>query len=304
MDHPATVGRSAKYLGRDGVLIVREHPEVSRSSLVWEVEKLGLVRALPGGYLHPSVAGRMLAWMDVVCRVHPEAVLVRGAARDVAEALRGAPLRGPIPVAASEHLRGGAPYVFFRRRVPAAHVLCGGALRWTDPVYTAVDLLPADAGAAACDLLRAAGRRGPALLAELRDVSARMRRFPDQVQRTRLLGDLQRCPWSVLELEIHRLLLAHGITGWSANHRVVLGGRELFVDIAFPGVKVSVEADGREYHSDGPAFENDRVRWNLLSADGWIVLRITWDMVKNRPDLVVHQVRAALASRSADCALY
>lgn len=293
--------RTAKtnYLGRDGVLVFREHPGVARSALLREVERLGLVRALPGGYLHRAVTDRMLAWMDVACRAHPSAVLVREAARHVAEALRGAPLKGPIPVAAPEHLRGGAPYLFFRRRVPADHVLGGGALRWTDPLYTAVDLLPADRGAAACELLRAAGPKAPAVLAELREIGSGMRTFSDQVQRRRLLGDLQRCPWSVLELELHRLLLAHGITGWSANRRVVLGGREFFVDVAFSEVKVAVEADGRAYHSDGAVFENDRVRWNLLSADGWIVLRVTWAMVKNRPDVVVQQIRDALVSRGA-----
>ncbi|SDB86547.1 Protein of unknown function [Raineyella antarctica] len=142
------------------------------------------------------------------------------------------------------------------------------------------------------------------MLAELREVGAGMRHFPDHGERTRLLGDLQRCPWSVLELEPHRLLLAHGITGWSANHPVLLHGRQLFVDIAFPGAKVAVEADGRAHHSDGSAFESDRVRWNLLSADGWIVLRVTWDAVMNRPEVVVQQVRDALVSRGGVEALY
>lgn len=69
-------------------------------------------------------------------------------------------------------------------------------------------------------------------------------------------------------------------------------------------MKVAIEADGRAHHSDRRDFENDRRRWNLLSADGWIVLRVTWEMVHSAPDVVVQQLASALSSRGAADSLY
>lgn len=283
----------------------REHPGVARSALLWEVEKLRLIRAVPGGYLHPSVAGAAMPWMEIACRVHPTALLVRESARDLTAALRGAPVSGPIPVAAPEQLRGIRPLVFLRRADPGERVVRAGRLRLTDPVYTAVDLLPVDGGAAACALLREAGPEGGAeLLEEFRTIGSRMWRWPDRVARDRLLGDLQELPWSVLELELHRLLRAHGFLGWSANRLVLVGGRRVYADIAFRWVKVAIEADGRAHHSERRDFENDRRRWNLLSADGWIVLRVTWEMLHASPEEVVQQLVSALNSRGAADGLY
>lgn len=283
----------------------REHPGVARSALLWEVEKFRLIRAVPGGYLHPSVAGAAMPWMEIACRVHPAALLVRESARDLPAALRGAPVAGPIPVAAPEQLRGVRPLVFLRRSDPEERVVQAGRLRWTDPVYTAVDLLPVDGGAAACALLREAGPEGgAALLEEFRTIGAKMWRWPDRASRARLLGELQALPWSVLELVLHRLLRAHGFVGWSANRLVLVGGQRVYVDIAFGWVKVAIEADGRAHHSDRRDFESDRRRWNLLSADGWIVLRVTWEMVHSAPDVVVQQLASALSSRGAADSLY
>lgn len=104
-------------------------------------------------------------------------------------------------------------------------------------------------------------------------------------------------PWSVLELRLHRLLRAAGLTGWVTNHRLLLGPRWVYVDVAFPDFRVAIEADGREHHSQAADFEGDRARWNLLAADGWIVLRVSWAMVQEGHG-VIAQLRAALARRS------
>lgn len=265
-----------------------------------EVRRLQLIRALPGGYLHPDVADSALPWFDVVCRVHPGAVLIREAARDLAQGLRGGPVPAAIAVAYPNRLVSTGRFVFVPRRLPPERVMSRGTLAWTEPLYTAVELLPSDGGSAACEVLRAGGaERSGELLGEFRTVAAGMSTWPDHAQRTRLLGDLSSAPWSLLELVLHRLLRQNWLTGWSANHRVVLDGSVFYLDVAFPQVKVAVEADGRAHHSDRYAFENDRRRWNALAADGWIVLRVTWDMVNGAPGIVVEQIRSALAGRGA-----
>ena len=42
-------------------------------------------------------------------------------------------------------------------------------------------------------------------------------------------------------------------------------------------------------------FESDRWRQNALVADGWRVLRFTWDMLHDHPEVVVAAVRGMVA---------
>lgn len=66
------------------------------------------------------------------------------------------------------------------------------------------------------------------------------------------------------------------------------------LDMAWPSVKVAVEADGREHHDAPDALYRDRVRGNALALEGWTVLRFTWADLVRRPEWVVEQVRRAL----------
>lgn len=286
-----------RYTGEDGVLVFREHPGVAPACLAWEVSKHGLVRVLAGAYLHPDRLDDDLVRLQVVCRARSGAVVIRRAALDMLPMLAGDTTGTILSIAAPHNLRLEPPYVFVRRDIPADRLLEAQGLRWTEPTYTAVDLMPVDGGAAACELLRAAGANGARVLEEMQRIVVAMARQPWAVERRRVLADLRARPWSMLELELHRLLRAHGIVGWRANHPLRSGGRQVFVDVAFPADGVAIEADGRAHHSNRDAFERDRQRWNALAAEGWIVLRVTWDMVHRTPELVVAQIRAALESR-------
>lgn len=66
------------------------------------------------------------------------------------------------------------------------------------------------------------------------------------------------------------------------------------VDCLWPEAKLVVELDGRRYHDGRAALEADRRRDNRLMAQGWRVLRFTWDDLVRRPAEVVAMVRAAL----------
>jgi very-short-patch-repair endonuclease len=97
------------------------------------------------------------------------------------------------------------------------------------------------------------------------------------------------------ERRLHRLLRAHGITGWTANHPVRQGGRLIArVDIAFPAQRLVIEVDGLAYHSDRSRFQRDRTRQNELVNLGWTVLRFTWQDITADPDRVIATVRLAL----------
>ena len=71
------------------------------------------------------------------------------------------------------------------------------------------------------------------------------------------------------------------------------------VDAAYPARRLIVELDGRRHHTQLLDLQSDRARDNRLMADGWRVVRLTWDDVTERPGPAVALVRAAL-SRSGD----
>lgn len=56
-----------------------------------------------------------------------------------------------------------------------------------------------------------------------------------------------------------------------------------------------LEADSFTWHGDRQALARDAKRYNLLVADGWLVLRFTWEDVMFDPDYVRSVLEAAVA---------
>jgi very-short-patch-repair endonuclease len=102
-------------------------------------------------------------------------------------------------------------------------------------------------------------------------------------------------PWSEAERRAHRLLREAGLAGWVTNHPVHIAGARYYLDIAFPGVMLAIEIDGR-VHDRYDAFEYDRARQNDLVLQGWRVLRFTWSMLVDRPEAVLLAIHRALAA--------
>lgn len=101
---------------------------------------------------------------------------------------------------------------------------------------------------------------------------------------------------TLLRLVLVRAGLAPDELQWKLfNSRGVIWAR---LDIAWPSLRLVVEADGREYHDKLKPLYRDRDRQNDVSKIGWTVLRYTWRDVKNRPRWIVAQVRATLARLS------
>jgi hypothetical protein len=66
------------------------------------------------------------------------------------------------------------------------------------------------------------------------------------------------------------------------------------IDIAWPVQRVALELDGYRYHADARTFVSDRERGNRIVSMGWTLLRTTPTAVRERPQEVVNDVRAAL----------
>lgn len=71
------------------------------------------------------------------------------------------------------------------------------------------------------------------------------------------------------------------------------------VDLAWRERRGVVEFDSWRFHSDPRSFRRDRERTNELQLRGYTVLRFTWRQLTDRPQEIVAQVAAALASAIA-----
>lgn len=73
-----------------------------------------------------------------------------------------------------------------------------------------------------------------------------------------------------------------------------IDGRLFYIDIAFKQQKLAIEIDGRLHETDEELFESDRWRQNALVSEGWRVVRFTWAMLRDHPDVFVAAILAAL----------
>jgi very-short-patch-repair endonuclease len=84
---------------------------------------------------------------------------------------------------------------------------------------------------------------------------------------------------NVWEAKVLRIVGQLGLPQPAVNHRVRVGGRVRYLDLAWPEAKVAVEFDGFVPHSTRRVFDDDRARQNDLVADGWTVFRVTATML-------------------------
>ncbi|MGI8417573.1 MAG: endonuclease domain-containing protein [Nakamurella sp.] len=161
----------------------------------------------------------------------------------------------------------------------------------TVPALTTMDLVSQFGG----DAIDRALRSRQVTLDLLWTALATTRGRAGNYERRRLLLDSRDSPWSAAERLAHRMLRAAGIDGWRSNFHLFYDGRDYYVDIAFPGLRLAMEIDGRLHETDPRIFEKDRYRQNALVAQGWTVLRFTYRMLVDDPDYVVRTIRRALA---------
>ncbi len=99
---------------------------------------------------------------------------------------------------------------------------------------------------------------------------------------------------SILETVARYHLIRAGFQVASQVYIPGVGRLDLFVD----GV-LGIETDGRQYHSDRREFEEDRRRWNRLTARGIPILRVTWSLLRKHPAEFLRLVDATLAEHSS-----
>lgn len=75
------------------------------------------------------------------------------------------------------------------------------------------------------------------------------------------------------------------------------------VDLADEELRIVLEADSVEFHSEPEQLERDCIRYTRLVADDWLVLRFTWKQVMNDPEWVRDVIIRTVAVRRAQRAL-
>ncbi|MCB0962785.1 MAG: DUF559 domain-containing protein [Acidimicrobiales bacterium] len=128
------------------------------------------------------------------------------------------------------------------------------------------------------ELLARRGRRGTVVLRTLLDERS----------------DGRVAPASELERRARAVFQTGGLP--EPDYEVDLGDDEWAgrVDCLWREARLVVELDGRRYHEGRTSREDDRRRDNRLMAQGWRVLRFTWDDLQERPGEVVRLIRRAL----------
>jgi predicted transcriptional regulator of viral defense system len=90
------------------------------------------------------------------------------------------------------------------------------------------------------------------------------------------------------------MLTAGGLPMPVFEHRVVVGGHEYYLDLAWPARMVAVECNDAGSHDTPKAFRRDPMKRNRCEGAGWLYLEFTWwDMVHESVE-VLAQVAAAL----------
>lgn len=275
--------------GRGPVIRRRDLDRAGQRTLESAVRSGVVTRLLPGTYVLRDAAADFVVRALAVARWQPDAVITgRAAAR--LSFWPTLPVR-EIEVARRAYAPAAPGYRFRQRVVDLDHVRQAGPIRLTTPALTAIDLIDELGGEPIDVCLRSRAAR-------LEDLWTAFRAHPDRPgnsARRWMLIDSRDKPWSEAERLAHRLLRAAHIRGWSTNHRVRVRGNTYFIDIAFTGLRLAIEIDGRLHEDDPDLFEDDRRRQNGLVVDGWRVLRFTYWMLVNEPGYVISTILEELA---------
>lgn len=92
------------------------------------------------------------------------------------------------------------------------------------------------------------------------------------------------------------IIVQAGLPGLSVNLPITTsGGFDYRADLAFPERKVVIEYQGG-YHGDEAQRRKDMTRRSRLEADGWFVMEVNADDLKN-PTELLHRIRRVLVGR-------
>ncbi|MGY4767478.1 endonuclease domain-containing protein [Kribbella sp. CWNU-51] len=127
---------------------------------------------------------------------------------------------------------------------------------------------------------------------ELVDAAAELR-GPHRRRILRIAGLADGRSESVLESALRALLIERGFEGFVPQVVVRDSRFSARLDLANPGLRVGLEAEGFEHHSTRRALVRDCRRQVNLTIRGWSILRFSWEDVMFDGEWVVSAVEQA-----------
>ncbi|MFI6829363.1 endonuclease domain-containing protein [Kribbella sp. NPDC050241] len=162
----------------------------------------------------------------------------------------------------------------------------------TTPVRTVLDCIRTLPLAEALAVADSALRAGGVDQDEILDAAAKLRGpHRCRVQQVVALADGR--AESVLESALRALLIQAGFDGFVPQLVVQDDEFSARFDLAHPGLRIGLEADGFEHHGTRRALVRDCRRHVNLAVRGWRILRFSWEDVMYDGEWVVGAVERA-----------
>ena len=270
-----------EHLARAGGIAGRREVEglVGRAALAAAVANGEVLRVARGRYALPTASAAQQAARELT----GTAVLLSAAAH-WGWRTKWQP---PLPQVAVGRGRKVAPGVRSQvdvrwRSIPAEQVVDGWVTSRVRTVHDCCALLPFDEALSVVDSALREGRITRQQLLVLDHVPARLR---PRVARVVEAGDAR----AANPFESVLRAIALEVPGLTVRPQVPVDDDDGWigrVDLADEALRIVLEADSHEFHTEAEAFARDCWRYDRLVADCWLVLRFPWVHVMRRQEAI------------------
>ena len=182
-----------------------------------------------------------------------------------------------------------------RSRLDPRDVWTRDAIRVTSPARTILDLAATMGPKALRRLARQAQAEQHVNVRQLLDVLVRHPHHRGAAKLRAVIADGPAPTRSDHEDLVLDVIDKAGIERPELNAWLHLDGRNISPDMLWREQRLVVECDSRRWHSDPLTLQDDADKQAILEANGYRVLRITWDQAVNHPRQTADRIRNALS---------
>lgn len=275
--------------------------EVPKHVVDWALTAGHLVRVAPQVYADAAFLGQPMTKLRTALRYGGENAAL---SHLTGLSLWGLPLPPDVPIhltTDSRQLTADPSFVVHRRRGFRAEpplVVTRAGLAVVRLETCLVDGWPLLEGYERRAPLIAAVQQRLTTAARVRTVAVQSTRLPGRASLLELVDLLESGCHSELEIWGFRHVFRHRMLPPAQRQLPVsLGGRRVYLDVAYPDEMVDVELDGSRYHFPGDKREHDMRRDAGLAAAGWLVVRFSHRRLHEQPDVVRREVQTTLEVR-------
>ena len=105
-------------------------------------------------------------------------------------------------------------------------------------------------------------------------------------------------PRSVFDAQVLQLIMRAALPEPVRQHPVICDDITYHLDLAWPQYLIAIECDGFQFHRTPDRMGSDQERMKELNLRGWMIHRVTWQMLKKSPEAMIDDFRRSIALRS------